>query len=86
MNEYFSTTEVQQILSEVRGGASLEELHCPRDRAVLKVFFSKFRTPNRSGHPKGVLHGVWGDVTEITLECHTCGAWRARISLRGTSP
>lgn len=78
----YSDDEVGQILAETRSRVSLEGLHCPRDRARLRVFFSQFRADDPGAEVEGVLRGDWGDVTEISVECPTCGTGRARIPLR----
>ena len=78
----YNDDEMGQILGEARRGVSLEGLHCPRDRARLRVYFSQFHAADPGADVEGVLHGDWGDVTEISVECPTCGTGRARISLR----
>jgi hypothetical protein len=82
LSDDYGNDEVGQILAEAHSGVSLEELHCPRDRARLRVYFSQFRSDDPGAEVEGVLHGDWGDVREISVECPTCGTWRARISLR----
>ena len=78
----YSDDEVEEILAEAHSGVSLEEISCPHDRARLRVYFSQFRADDPGADLEGVLHGEWGDVTEISVECPICGKWRARISLR----
>ncbi len=82
MSDTYTGGEVRQILSEVRRGASFEELHCPRDRHVLRVFFSEFRPHVANDPVQGARCDESGDVTEIRVECPVCGARRARASLR----
>ena len=82
MSGHYTDSDVRQIVAEVRRGTSLEELHCPRDRTVLKVFFSEFHAHVPNDPVQGVLFDDWGDVMEISVECPVCGARRARASLR----
>ena len=82
MSDRLTDDEVEQIRAQAWSGTSLERLSCPRYSAVLRVYFSQFRVPDPGRSIEGVLHGHWGDVTEISLECPTCGAGRARIPLR----
>ncbi len=82
MSDHYSNGEIKQIVVEARRGTSLEVLHCPRDRTVLKVFFSEFHAHVPNDPVQGVLCEDWGDVTEISVECPVCGARRARASLR----
>jgi len=82
MSDSFTDDDIDRIRTQVWRGASLEALTCPRDGEVLRVYFSQFRAPERARSVEGVLHGDWGDVTEISLECRTCGSGRARIPLR----
>jgi hypothetical protein len=77
----YRNDEVGQIRAEAHSGVSLEGLHCPRDRARLRVCFSQFRADDAGANVEGVLYGDWGDVTEISVECLTCGTGRARMSL-----
>lgn len=82
MSDNYTDSEIKQIVVQARRGASLEVLHCPRDRTVLRVFFSEFRSDVADDSVQGVLCDDWGDVTEISVECPLCGARRARASLR----
>jgi hypothetical protein len=82
MSDRFTDDEVERIRMQVWSGTSLEGLTCPRDSEVLRVYFLPFRAPDLERSVEGVLHGEWGDVTEISLECWACGADRARIPLR----
>ncbi len=81
-NDDYRNDEVRQIFAEAHSGVSLEGLHRPRDRARLRVYFSRFRAADPRAEVEGVLHGDWGDVTEISVECTTCGTRRLRMSLR----
>ena len=81
----YSDPEVREIVVQAHDGAALELLRCPRDGAVLKVFFASFR-PHRSGTVvHGVVHDDWGDVTSISVECPECGGARPRIDLTRVS-
>ena len=82
MSDDYTDGEVRQIVAEAQRGASLEALHCPRDRTMLRVFFSEFRSDVTNEPVQGVLCDDWGDVTEISVECPLCSASRARASLR----
>jgi len=76
----YTDDEVAVIVSEARSTASLE-LHCPRDRAELRVPSRRFRGYERGEAIQGVVHGSGQDVIAISVECPACRAARADVSL-----
>jgi len=77
----YSDPESAAIVVQAHDGEPLELLRCPRDGAVLKVFFAGFCPHQRGTVVRGVVHEDWGDVTSISVECPECGAARPRIDL-----
>lgn len=81
MSDTYDDGEVGRIVTEIRQGGSLEELHCPRDGSRLRIFISQFRAHTQGSDVAGVVWEEWGDVWEISVECGTCSVRGPRISL-----
>jgi len=77
----YSDPERAAIVSQAHSGAALDVLRCPRDGAVLKVFFATFQPRSNGATPRGVAHPDWGDVTGISVLCPQCGALSARMDI-----
>jgi hypothetical protein len=82
----YTDEEVALIVFEARSGASLDALHCPRDHAELRVPSQQFRGYERGDEIQGVAHGQGQEVILVSVECPTCGAGRAEVSLLPEKP
>ena len=77
----YTDSESATIVSQAHDDGALEGLRCPRDGAVLRVFFASFRPYQKGATPRGIVHHDWGDVTSVSVECPACGALRARMEI-----